>query len=172
MRDCAQPWLLKHLAIQDWARHSEVHGSPVRVGVTPEGASAEIREQVAHDFARLGGDTAICLPAGFDLKFAEPSGSSWQMFRAEIDWSNTELAIALAGQNLTSEVSSGSYAAASVHQAVRQDLIEADARTLSTCLREQVVRWWAEYNLGQAELAPWPEWETEPPQSVSLPRFR
>ena len=76
-RACAQPWLLKHLAIQDWARHSEVHGSPVRVGVTPEGASAEIREQVAHDFARLGGDTAICLPAGFDLKFAEPSGSSW-----------------------------------------------------------------------------------------------
>jgi hypothetical protein len=63
-------------------------------------------------------------------------------------------------------VSGGSYAAASVHQAIRQDLIEADARTLSTCLREQVVRWWAEYNLGKAELAPWPEWETEPPQSV------
>jgi hypothetical protein len=165
-RACAQPWLMKQLAVQDWARHAEVHGSPVRVGTAPEGASAEVRAQVAADFAKLGADTAICLPAGFDLRFEEASGGSWQMFKAELDWSNTELAIALAGQNLTSEVSGGSYAAASVHQAIRQDLIEADARTLSTCLREQVVRWWAEYNLGKAELAPWPEWETEPPQSV------
>jgi phage gp29-like protein len=85
-RACAQPWLMKQLAVQDWARHAEVHGSPVRVGTAPEGASAEVRAQVAADFAKLGADTAICLPAGFDLRFEEASGGSWQMFKAELDW--------------------------------------------------------------------------------------
>lgn len=162
-RAVATAQLVKKFAIQDWARHSEAHGSPVKVGTVPEGADPKTRREVARDIAQLASDATITLPHGYDLKFVEATARTWETFQAEIAWANTEMAVALVGQNLTSEVQGGSFAAALVHQTVRRDLIEADAQSLSTCLREQALTWWAEFNFGSRELAPWPCWDTTPP---------
>lgn len=57
-----------------------------------------------------------------------------------IDMCNTEIAIAILGQNLTTETQGGSYAAAKVHQLVRRDLIDEDVRMITDAMN-QLIDW-------------------------------
>jgi phage gp29-like protein len=165
-RSLSRWWLLKHYARQDFARHSEVHGLPMRVGIAPEGSTKALREELAADLGALGRDTAIALPAGFDLRMVEATARTWEMFRAQIELADLAFAIRLAGQNLTTDVSGGSLAAAKVHQIVRNDLIRCDAESLATTLHDQSLVHWAAANFGDPRLAPWPAWPTDPPEDA------
>jgi hypothetical protein len=80
-----------------------------------------------------------------------------------VDSANTAIAIAVLGQNLTTEVKSGSFAAAKVHNKVEIQRIRNDGETASTVLHDQALEWWAEFNFGSRDLAPWPIWRTDPP---------
>lgn len=168
-RALAKWWLLKGFALTDWARHSEMHGSPIRVGVAPEGSQPEDRENFADDLASLGSDTSLVAPPGYETKLLEAVAKTWEMFPKQIETANAELSILLVGQNLTSEVQGGSFAAAKVHENVRDDLIRFDAEALTTALHDQVLTWWAEFNFGDPKLAPWPSWETKPPAAPMAP---
>ncbi len=168
-RALAKWWLLKGFSLTDWARHSEMHGAPIRFGIAPEGSQAADREAYAADLAEIGSDTSIVPPPGYDLKLAEPIAKTWEMFPKQIETANAELSILLVGQNLTSEVTSGSFAAAKIHENVRDDLVRFDAEALATCLNEQVLTWWAEFNFGDPKLAPWPSWDTAPPAPPMAP---
>lgn len=161
-RPLALASIVKTFAIQDWARHSEIHGTPIRVGSAPNGAKAEARRDMASELHALGRDTAIVPPPGYDVKLLEATARTWEMFPAQIEWAEKTMAITLTGQNLTSDVTGGSFAAASVHQAIRLEIIQSDEQNLSTTLREQGLRWWSEINFGTD--APWARWDTRPPE--------
>jgi hypothetical protein len=161
-------YLLKQYAIGDWGRHSEMHGLPIRVGSAATATKAD-RDALAADLAALGRDTSMVLPQGYDLKLVEPTAKTWEMFPKEIELADTATAIVLVGQNLTSNVEGGSRAAAQVHDVVRHDLIRMDAETISTCLHDQALTWWAEFNFGDRRLAPWPAWPTDPPLPPAAP---
>lgn len=164
-RALAVPWLVKQDAVRYWARDNEV--GALRVGQASGPTTAEAREQLARDLADLGSSTGIALPEGYSLQILSPSGEVWQSKQAAIEWANTALTTAILGQNLTTEVRGGSFAAARVHDAVRRDLLEADAEGLSTSLREQVLAYWAEFNYGDARLAPRPRWDTDLPEDTA-----
>ena len=164
-RALAVPWLVKQDAVRYWARDNEV--GALRVGQASGPTTAEAREQLARDLADLGSSTGIALPEGYSLQILSPSGDVWQSKQAAIEWANTALTTAILGQNLTTEVRGGSFAAARVHDAVRRDLLEADAEGLSTSMREQVLAYWAEFNYGDARLAPWPRWNTDLPEDTA-----
>lgn len=164
-RALAVPWLVKQDAVRYWARDNEV--GAIRVGSASGPTTAEAREQLARDLADLGSSTGIALPEGYQLQILAPSGEVWRSKEAAIGWANTALATAILGQNLTTEVQRGSFAAARVHDAVRRDLLEADAEGLATSLREHALSYWAEFNYGDARLAPWPRWDTELPEDTA-----
>lgn len=158
-------WLLKQYALTDWARYSEAHGSPILAGTMPATAAGDskARKELASDLSDLGSDSSVALPPGYDLKLIEATANTWQTFQAQIDMADAGIAVAILGQNLTTRVTDGgSRAAASVHNDVRADLRRADAEILSTTTREQQLIYWAEWNFGDRELAPWPKWKTEP----------
>lgn len=167
LRGLAIPWLAKQYAIGDWQRYSEMHGGPIRAGVTPAGAKEGDRTTFLNDLDRLASDTAIVLPEGFDLKMIEASGKSFEAFEHLIEWCDKAMTVAILGQNLTTQVEGGSLAAAQVHDNVRLDLVRSDTESLATGLREQVVSWWAEFNLGDRALAPWPRWQADPPDDLA-----
>lgn len=161
-RALAVPWLVKSDAIRYWARDNEV--GALRVGSASGPTTPEAREQLARDLAELGSSTGIALPEGYSLQILSPDGEVWRSKQTAIGWANVALATAILGQNLTSEVQGASFAAARVHDAVRRDLLEADAEGLATSIRGAVLEYWAEFNYGDARLAPWPRWETTPPE--------
>lgn len=171
-RGLSRWWLVKQLARSDWARHSEVHGSPARVAErtdtkTLDTMGVENRRQLAADLASLGRDSGIVLPPGYKLSLIEAVARTWEMFQAQVNMANMAITIILAGQNLTTEVSGGSLAAAQVHKEVRGDKIRMDDQTIATTVHDQNLVHWAGFNFGEPGLAPWPRRQVAPPMNVA-----
>ena len=97
------------------------------------------------------------------LRLMEATAKTWEMFPAQTDLAAKEMVIAITGQSSSTEITEGQDTGATLHGIVRQDLIEADAQTLSTCLHDQALVDYAELNFGTAALAPWPRCKTEAP---------
>lgn len=170
VRELYMPWLLRQWGQRDSGRYSEVYGSPIRKGYVPRDASKETVDAFMRELAALGNETSITLPRGingqpgFDLELLEARGDGMDQFLALINNAKTDIRVAILGQNLTTEVSGGSYAAAKVHESVRNDLLQADADKLSDCINEQLVLPWAVFNFGTQEIAPKICWNTQPPE--------
>ena len=111
-------------------------------------------------------NASIALPRGFSLKLLEATAKTWETFAAQIAACDNAAAITLLGQNLTTEVTGGSRAAASVHEDVALVKVRFDEETTSTCVHDQALSWWALYNFGDAALAPWPRWATDPSEDL------
>ena len=162
---------LRGQAVKDWARWCEKHGIPITKAYLPR---QEVNSIVGKAFVRqlrlMGRQGHIKLPVDddgkrlWDVEFEEMKAAGWEGFMRIIGLADTDVSIAILGQNLTSEVKGGSYAAAAIHDEVRLDIVKADAEMLSTCLREHVIKPWVKYNYGAhlVELAPWPKWMVEP----------
>lgn len=174
-RALARWWLLKHYARNDWARHSEVKAAGVLVGFNTLDASAKgatdlsptQRQRLAAQLKTLGRDAVVMLPRGLDLKLVESTAKNFETYQAQIDAANTGMTIAALGQNLSTEVKGGSYAAAQVHQQVADHLRRALAEALSTTLHDQVLVFWAAWNFGDPGVAPWPRWKVDPDADVA-----
>lgn len=171
------PWLLRQWTYRDWARYNEIHGIPARKAYVPATAEEGQKRQFVRDVAGLGSEPTIALPRygsvtgqveQFDVELLEAVGTSQEAFEKAIQNSSTDIAIALLGQNLTTEVSGGSYAAANVHKLIRGDVLQADAEKLGQFIQEQCLRPWCERNFGRPELAPRPVWQTKPPDDQKV----
>lgn len=162
-RPLAFAYLLKQYALHDRARASEVYGSAARVGFAPEGSSEASRKKQLRDLKRMGRDTALIYPAGWDVKLVEATGQTWQIYRDQIEWADRAIAIVLAGQYVTTEGTSG-FSNGNIHAAIKHDLILFTAEGLATCLHEQGIRPWAIDNYGDADRAPFVRWDTSPPE--------
>ncbi len=168
-RACSMAWLGKKLAWGDWNHHSEMHGSPIRTGEvsTDKPPSPQIRDDFTNAFGDIGGDTALLPPPGIKPMLLEATAQTWQMFPELIATASREVVIAITGQASSTEVQQGQETGATLHGQVRQDLIDADAQTLSTCLHDHSIADYTAINFGTNELAPWPKWQTAPPKNAA-----
>jgi hypothetical protein len=170
VRSLSIPWLVRQWAIRDWARNSEIHGQPIKKAIIPEAGTDEDKDRFVEEVAGLGSESTIRLVQGSDTKFdvqlLEAMGQSWEGFESLADKMESSIAITVLGQNLTTEVKSGSLAASKTHDRIRQDVLESDAESLMECLREQGVMPWAAANYGDPELAPESAWQTDPPEDL------
>ena len=161
-------WLARQYALRDWARYSERHGMPMILALTPAAASPGEISQFRSAMSNIGQETVVQLPQGVEpqygymLKLLEATDQGWQGFHQLIEQCNTEITLAIMGQNLTTEVKEGSFAAARVHADVRQTLLEADARALERTVREQIAQPFATLNWGRPEIAPVTKWNLDP----------
>lgn len=165
-RGLARWWLLKSYAQDDAGRRSEKSGTTIVEDALEDVDVIEarpIRKQIAEDLSAAARDAVIVLPSGFKASLLESKDTIAANQGAIIDMANTAIAVAVLGQNLTTEVKGGSFAAAQVHNKVEIQRVRADGETASTCLHDQALEWWAEFNFGSRSLAPWPIWRTDPP---------
>jgi hypothetical protein len=175
-RAVARWWLLKQYAMDDWGLQGQnaagtktvTTGQPPTVADGKGDVRRENRQQLADDINEMAKGGTLVLPPGFDFKVVSQAVNSYESYRAQIDCANTGIAVAINGQNLTTEVSGGSFAAAEVHKAIAGVLLASDASTLATCIHDQALVWWSVYNLGDKSHAPWPLWDTTPPADLVL----
>lgn len=168
IRPLGRLFLMRQVTYRDWLRWSEVHGLPIRKGVVPSSAETKVKEQFIDDLLGIGQEATIQVEKddagnGFDVELVEAASQSWEGFRQLIAAVEESAAILVLGQNLTTSVKGGSFAAASVHNDIRMDRVEADARSL-----KHVVAWvaqlWTRFNFGDPRLAPDVTWSTKPPE--------
>ena len=176
-RSLSIPWLIRQFAVRDWARYSERHGMPLVKAMVPAAVDAPEKEEFFDDVRALSTETTVMLPTnvtgngdGFDLQLLEATDKSWEGFERLITSCNVSMSISLLGQNLTTEVQGGSYAAAKVHDRVRADYLEADAEELSTTIRAQVFKPMVAFSYVEDvdALTPWPKWQTEPDEDQRI----
>jgi phage gp29-like protein len=161
-RGLSRWWLLKQYAISDWGVHSE-KGSKLTIE-TPDGMSGEARKALAQDIFQMAKDAVISLPAGCTMKLIETTANTRDIYQAQIDAADMAAAIAILGQNLTTRVDGGSLAASESHERGENRRVRYVGRTLGRTLWTQSLPWWAEFNFGDQKYAPYPRYNTEPPE--------
>ena len=168
MRSLASPWIQRTQAKRDLARLCERNGFPIAKILTPAAADPNQINALRQQFAGLGQESVVELPQGVDaansynMEWAEVAAGTGEIFDRAIKLCNMEIVLAILHENLTTEVSQGSFAAASVHGNVLQSLFEFDARGLERTIYQQLARPFAAINFGDADLAPVTKYEITP----------
>jgi phage gp29-like protein len=144
-------YLFKNYVLKDWVTFTEVFGQPLRVGKYHPGASEQDKLALLNAVSRIGTDAAAIMPESMVIEFTEAhqNGSS-ELYQSFCQYLDAQVSKAVLGQTLTTEMpsSGGSRAAAEVHEGVRRDLLNADARRLAATLARDLVRPIVELNMG------------------------
>jgi phage gp29-like protein len=168
VRSLATPWLIRAFAWRDWARYSEKHGSPLVKASVPMVGDAADKADFFDKVRALSTETTVMLPQGatpgesFDLSLLEATANTWEGFERLITACNVSYAVRVLGQNLTTEVQGGSFAAAKVSDDVRTDIKQNDAEGLYALAREQILPLTVEANYGAGAPVPGPSYAVEP----------
>lgn len=176
VRRLALPYLIISWAYRDWARWSEKHGlPPLGARVPNEERFRQATDRFLDDLQQLASEPTILLPLApdgkiaFDLEWKElKNWQSYQGFQDLAKAQETNVAIVLLGQNLTTEVQGGSYAAAQAHLLVRRDFLTTTATALDDGERRWLAVPWTRANIeadpiAAEQIAPCPTTDTAPP---------
>lgn len=167
LRAIADLWLIKKLAWRDWARFNERHGLPIIKALVPAAGDAAQKEAFVAGLSTMGQEAVVMLPqnvdeSGYNLELLEARDRAYDTFGRTIEAVDRSIILAIKSQNLTTEVSEGSFAAARQHGGTEQVTLEFDNTTFSYDLYEQVARPFALFNFGDAEAATRTTWDVEP----------
>lgn len=169
IRALAVPWLVRQFGFRDWARRSEIDGVGVRIARVPKGIDEKLVDRFLRAVQRLGAESTLRLPEGFDFEIKSTTQNVAEGFNALIGRCDIAITLVMLGQNLTTEVTGGSRAAATVHERVQLDRLEADVAILSEACATQILLWWGRYNVEGFDDAacPVPEWDATPPEDLA-----
>lgn len=175
LRPLAYKYLMRGWNYRDWARFNERHGQPILGAITPKDADDDVKAEFVNSVRLGAADAVVELPQDnssdngdkFDLKLIESKGRSFDSFDKFKTQLDTDIAITVLGQNLTTEGGAagggGSKALGEVQNQVRLDKRREDA-VLADVIREQVLYWDALFNHGDGDLAPRPAYQVDPPE--------
>ena len=169
-RTLADLVLLAEYGWQDWGRVSErailLVLTCLNATSTAElqGYTKTAREQLAANIYARGSAAVAALPPGIDLKAVQAAVDAQKLQGSLIEAAHKAIAIVIRGGNLSTD--SGDKGARSLGetQAAMGDIgnLKFDAQSLTTTIHDQSLTWWAQFNYGDASLAPWPVYPVEP----------
>lgn len=150
---CFWPVTFKRGGLRWWVTSTEKFGMPFVIGKVPRGTDTAEQEQLLETLDQLVQDAIAILPNDSQIEILDgnqgKTSSSTSPHKDLIDHCNTEIALAIVGQTLSSEVgSTGSYAASKTHNEVREEIVAGDKRMVERAL-QQLVAWTYELNWGQ-----------------------
>jgi hypothetical protein len=152
-----------------WAIYNERFGAPAVVGKYAPGTSEDERTKLLEVIEALQSDTGVTLPETMALEFLEARRSGdGRTYRDFADWCNDEISKIVLGATLVASEGrrSGSLALGQVHQRIRSEYVESDAKILMDVVNRQLIPWLVRFNLGPE--APAPRWEidTQPDEDL------
>ena len=135
------PYIFKHYALRDLAEFLEIYGIPLRLGTYPITASDDDKATLLRAVAEIGHNAAGIIPQGMMIDFKEAASGTDAPFFGMTDYMDSIIAKVVLGQTLTSsEGKHGTQALGNVHNEVRMDIAESDARLISQTLTAQLLR--------------------------------
>lgn len=159
---CFWPITFKRGGMKFWVIFSEKYGMPFLIGKHPRGTAQQETDKLADALENMIQDAVAVIPDDSSVEIKEAGGkaASADIYSKLLEFCKAEVSIALLGQNLTTEVKGGSYAAAKSHMAVREDIIDADKKLVEKAFNT-LIRWIAELNFSADALPLFSMWEEE-----------
>lgn len=146
-RLAAVGYMCKAWTWKDWMGFADIFGIPMRVGRYGPNASADDISILLSAVANLGSDAAAVIPDSMriDFQHAANVAGAGQFFQGLAEWWDKQVSKGVLGQTMTADDGS-SMAQARVHDGIRLDLLEADAKAESNTLNRMFVRPWCDLN--------------------------
>lgn len=135
------PYLFKNYAVGDLAEFLEIVGIPLRIGKYPSNASEKDKVTLLRALASIGHNAAGIVPEGMALEFHDAAKGEADPFMAMIEWCEKTVSKAVLGGTLTSQADgkSSTNALGNVHEEVRMDLRDADARQVQATITRDLI---------------------------------
>jgi len=152
---CFWPVTFKKGGLKFWIIFSEKYGMPYLIGKHPRGTSKDDTEMLADMLESMVQDAIAVIPDDASIEILEAGGksASADIYEKLIDYCDKEISIALLGQNLTTNVSTGSYAATQAHMQIRKDIIDSDRRLIEKAMNT-LIKWIYELNFSDTSSMP------------------
>ncbi|MCR4537330.1 DUF935 domain-containing protein [Pseudomonas sp. 18.1.10] len=146
-RLAAVGYMCKAWTWKDWMGFADIFGMPMRVGRYGPGASKEDISTLMSAVANLGSDAAAVIPNSMNIEFTQAANvtGAGDFFKGLAEWWDKQVSKAVVGQTMSTDDGS-SQAQATVHNEVRLDLLQADAKAESNTLNRYFVRPWCDLN--------------------------
>lgn len=141
-RVLAWPYLFKHYSTRDLAELLEIYGMPIRLGKYPAGTANEEKATLLNAVTQLGHSAAGIIPETMAIDFQTAAQGNADPFLAMMRQCDDSISKAVLGGTLTSQTSEsggGAFALGKVHNEVRHDLLESDARQLAATLSRDLL---------------------------------
>nr|WP_313406295.1 DUF935 domain-containing protein [Pseudomonas sp.] len=141
MRVLVWPYLFKNYSVGDLAEFLEIYGIPMRVGKYPGGATEREKLTLLRALAQLGHSAAGIIPIGMEMEFLNAAQGDPAAFKLMIDWCERTQSKVILGGTLTSGTGEGTNtnALGNVHNEVRLDLRDSDAKQLAATISRDLV---------------------------------
>ncbi|MCM2480173.1 DUF935 domain-containing protein [Serpentinimonas maccroryi] len=151
---CFWPTVFKRGGLKFWVTFSEKYGTPWLVGKTPRGTAPKEQEALLDQLEAMVQDAVAVIPDDASVDIVEAAGktASADLYERLLMFCRSEIAIALLGQNQTTEASAN-RASATAGLQVTDELRDADA-LLAQAAINQLLRWIVDLNEGEAAPAP------------------
>ncbi|MBQ7568190.1 DUF935 family protein [bacterium] len=160
---CFWPVMFKKGAWKWWVTATEKFGSPFILGKVPRGTDQTEIAKLDESLQALIQDVTAVIPndTAVEIMDGQSGSSASAPHRELIEQCNAEIALAILGQTLTTEVgSTGSYAASKTHNDVRADIIAGDKRMVEETL-QTLVDWIYELNWSGSTPPKFSMWDEE-----------
>lgn len=142
------PWWFKKNAIKFWLTYADKFGSPTLKGTYQ---NENQKHKLLHIMRDAQGQAGVALPEGVVLDLLSAPGGSTSTYETLCNYCDQLLTLCVLNQNLTSNISSGSYAASETHMEVREELTDADAAMLTDGPYRDLANWITFYNVPDAQ---------------------
>ena len=157
MRTVSWWWLFKSFDTKDWLGFAEVFGFPLRVGKYPAGAKEDDKQALYRAVRGMGTDAAAIISDAMSIEFPgrEVRTSGETVHERIFDKMDAQISKALLGQTMTADPGkTGSLAQAKVHDEVREDLRDSDAKRIQKTFDHQIFTPVTALNFGPGVRAP------------------
>lgn len=143
-RVLAWPFLYKAYGICDFAEFLETYGLPIIVGKYQAGATLEERASLRRAVTSLGHDARAIMPEDMMIEINKITGGGGSGSGSHLDmvaWADKSQSKCILGATLTSQADgkTSTNALGQVHDAVRHDILEADARQVAGTITRDLI---------------------------------
>lgn len=155
-RAAAWGFLFKTYAVKDWVSFAEIFGLPFRVGkYDPNTATPSDIKTLMRAVAGVSSDAAAVISNSMDIDFVDgKQGGNTNFFESLANYLDRQVSKAVLGQTGTGDAIAGGYAVGKVHDEVRHDIEQSDARALAGTLNRDLVRPMVDLNFGRQDVYP------------------
>lgn len=167
---CFWPVTFKKGGLKFWVQFTEKYGMPWIIGKQPRSATNEETEQLLDQLDGMVQDAVAVVPDDSSVEILEAAGKtgSAEVYERLLHYCRGDIAIALLGQNQTTEAAANK-ASAMAGLEVTRDIRDGDKGIVESVINT-LIRWIADWNFGDAEMPVFSMWEQEEVDEVMARR--